>query len=151
MFSKSYVHIYIYIYIYIYIFVVHTHSQHPIWYIGQKATQYFKYGRSSQSWELYRQSRNNVTKLKAVSMNIFFHERCHSDSFRNNSRQYLRNIKPYMTDKCKTSDQDMSKIFNRHFLKAASNIGNEEPIRWWNYWWYTMYIQWFLSYPTYYL
>ena len=106
--------------------------------------KYFKHGRSSQSWELYRKSRNNVTKLKAVSMNTYFQERCNSDSFRNNSRQYWRTIKPYMTDKCKTSDQDISlfhenklindpvkvcKIFNEHFIKAASNIGSEEPIR----------------------
>ena len=34
--------------------------------------EYFKHGRSSQSWELYRKSRNNVTKLKAVSMNTYF-------------------------------------------------------------------------------
>ena len=106
--------------------------------------KYFKHGRSSQSWELYRKSRNNVTKLKAVSMNTYFQERCNSDSFRNNSRQYWRTIKPNMTDKCKASDQDISlfhenklindpvkvcKIFNEHFIKAASNIGSEEPIK----------------------
>ena len=34
--------------------------------------KYFKHGRSSQSWELYRKSRNNVTKFKAVSMNTYF-------------------------------------------------------------------------------
>ena len=105
---------------------------------------YFKHGRTNQSWERYRKSRNNVTKLKAVSMNTYFHERCNSDSFRNNPRQYWRTIKPYMTDKCKTSNQDISlfhenklvndpikvcKIFNDYFIKAASNIGNEEPIR----------------------
>ena len=70
--------------------------------------KYFKHGRTSQSWERYRKSRNNVTKLKAVSMNTYFHERCNSDSFRNNPRQYWRTIKPYMTDKCKTSN---GKIF----------------------------------------
>ena len=34
--------------------------------------KYFKRGRFRQSWELYRKSRNNVTKLKAVSMNTYF-------------------------------------------------------------------------------
>ena len=92
---------------------------------------------------IYRKSRNNVTKLKAVSMNTYCYERCNSDSFRNNPRQYWRTIKPYMSDKCKTSDQDISlfhenklindpvkvcKIFNEYFIKASSNIGNEEPI-----------------------
>ena len=106
--------------------------------------RYFKHGRSRQSWEHYRKSRNNVTKLKAVSMNTYFQERCNSDSFRNNSRQYWRTMKLYMTDKCKTSDQDISlfhenklindpvkvcKIFNEHFIKAASNIGSEDSIR----------------------
>ena len=77
-------------------------------------------------------------------MNTYFHERCNSDYFRNNPRQYWRTIKPYMTDKCKTSNQDISlfhenklandpikvcKIFNDFFVKAASDIGNEEPIR----------------------
>ena len=105
--------------------------------------KYFKRGGSRQSWELYRKSRNNVTKLKAVSMNTYFYERCNSDSFRSNPRQYWRTIKPYMTDKCKTNDQDISlfhenkivndpvkvcKIFNEYFMKAASNIGNEGPI-----------------------
>ena len=105
--------------------------------------KYFKHGRSSQSWELYRKSRNNVTNLKAVFMNTYFYEKCNSDSFRNNLRQYWRTIKPYMSNKCKTSDQDIflfhenklinhpvkvCKIFNEYFIKAASNIGNEEPI-----------------------
>ena len=62
---------------------------------------YFKHGRTSQSWERYRKSRNNVTKLKAVSMNTYFHERFNSDSFRNNPRQYWQTIKPYMTDNIK--------------------------------------------------
>ena len=105
--------------------------------------KYFKHGRSSQSWELYRKSRNNATKLKAVSINTYFYERCNSDAFRNDPRQYWRTLKLYMSDKCKTSDQDISlfhenklinnpvkvcKIFNEYFIKAASNIGNEEPI-----------------------
>ena len=105
--------------------------------------KYFKRGRSSQSWELYRKFRNNETKLKAVSMNTYFYERCNSDSFRNNPRQYWRTIKPYMTDKCKTNDIGISlfhenkivndpvkvcEVFNEYFMKAASNIGNEGPI-----------------------
>ena len=76
---------------------------------------YFKHGRTSQSWERYRKSRNNVTNLKAVSMNTYFHESCNSDSFRNNPRQYWRTIKPYMTDKCKTSNQDIS-LFHENKL-----------------------------------
>ena len=105
--------------------------------------KYFKHVRASQWWELYRKSRNHVTKLKAVSMNTYFYEKCNSDSFRNNPRQYWRTIKPYMSNKCKTSDQDISlfhenklindpvkvcKIFNEYFIKATSNSGNEEPI-----------------------
>ena len=71
-------------------------------------------------------------------------KRFNSDSFRNNPRQNRRTIKPYMTDKCKTSNQDIflfretklvndpikvCKIFNDYFIKVAWNIGNEKPVR----------------------
>ena len=53
-------------------------------------------------------------------------------------------LKPYMTDKIKATDQSISllyenrvannpaevcNIFNEYFIKAASNVGNEDPIR----------------------
>ena len=110
--------------------------------------EYFMHGRSSQWWELYRKSRNNVTKLKAVSMNTYFYERCNSDSFRNNSGQYWRTIKPYMSDKCKTSDQDISLFHKNKHQRSSKSLHNFQWVfhkggfkywerrtywGWWNY------------------
>ena len=44
--------------------------------------KYFKSGRSNLLWERYRRIRNQVTKLKAVSMNEYFSKHCNSKTFR---------------------------------------------------------------------
>ena len=95
-------------------------------------------------WERYRRIRNQVTKLKAVSMNEYFSKHCNSKTFRVDPFKYWQAIKPYMTDKIKVTDQsiylfhedrvvnnpaEICNIFNEYFIKAASNVRNEYPIR----------------------
>ena len=106
--------------------------------------KYFKSGRSNLLLERYRRIRNQVTKLKAVSMNEYFSKHCNSKTFRKDPSKYRQAIKPYMTDKIKATDQSISlfhenrvvnnpaevcNIFNEYFIKAASNVGNGDPIR----------------------
>ena len=106
--------------------------------------KYFKSGRSKLLWERYRRILNQVIKLKAVSMNEYFSKHCNSKTFRKDPSKYWQAIKPYMTDKIKATDQSISlfhenrvvknpaevcNIFNEYFIKAASNVGNEDPNR----------------------
>ena len=106
--------------------------------------KYFKHGRSGCLWDRYRKARNHVTKLKAVSMNAYFSEKCNSDMFRKTPSNYWQTIKPFLTDRTKSTDQNISlfhdnrvindpvkvcNIFNDYFINAASDIGKEHPIQ----------------------
>ena len=106
--------------------------------------KYFKYGRTKYLWDCYRKIRNQVTKLKATSMNSYFSEKCNPETFQRNPSKYWQTIKPFMTDKSKTVDQNISlfhenkvvndpakvcNIFNDYFIEAASHIGKEDPIQ----------------------
>ena len=108
--------------------------------VGNK---YFKQGRSGSLWDRYRKARNHVTKLKAVSMNAYFSEKCNSDMFRKNPSNYWQTIKPFLTDRIESTDQNISLFhdnrvindpvkvyneFNDYFINAASDIGKEHPI-----------------------
>ena len=70
--------------------------------------KYFKSGRSKLLWERYRRIRNQVTKLKAVSVNEYFSKHCNSKTFRKDPSKYWQAIKPYMTHKIKATDQNIS-------------------------------------------
>jgi len=70
--------------------------------------KYFKFGRTNKSWERYRKIRNHVTKLKAVSMNEYFSTKFNHETLTKNPSQYWKTIKPYMTDKFKTVDENIS-------------------------------------------
>ena len=104
--------------------------------------KYFKQGRSGCLWDRYRKTRSHVTKLKAVSMNAYFSEKCNSGMFRKNPSNYWQTIKPFLTDRIKSTDislfQDnrvandpvkVCNIFNDYFINAASDIGKEHPIQ----------------------
>ena len=106
--------------------------------------KYFKYGRTKYLWDRYRKIRNQVTKLKATSMNSYFSEKCNLETFHKNPSKYWQTTKPFMTDKSKTVDQNISlfhenkvvnepakvcNIFNDYFKEAASHIGKEDPIQ----------------------
>ena len=77
-------------------------------------------------------------------MNEYFSKHCNSETFRKDPSNYWKAIKPYMTDKIKATNQNISlfhgngivnnptevcNIFNEYLITAASNIGNEDPIR----------------------
>ena len=51
----------------------------------------FKLGRSERLWDRYRKVRNHATKLKAVSMNAYFSEKCNSDMVRKKIIKILAN------------------------------------------------------------
>ena len=106
--------------------------------------KYFKSGRPNHLWERYRKVRNHVTKLKTASMNEYFSKHCNSETLRKDPSNYWKAIKPYMTDKIKATDQNISlfhgnrvvnnptevcNMLNEYFIKTASNTGNEDPIR----------------------
>ena len=105
--------------------------------------KYFRHGRTKELWNKYRKTRNEVTKLKTVSMKNYFSERCNNENFVKNPTQYWKTIKPFLADKIKeprnnvTLQQNgkiindpsiVSNIFNNYFRTVAMEIGNESPL-----------------------
>ena len=58
--------------------------------------KYFRHGRTKDLWNKYRKTRNEVTKLKTVSMKNYFSERCDNENFVKNPTQYWKTIKPFL-------------------------------------------------------
>ena len=89
------------------------------------------------SWECHRNMWNQVTKLKAISGKSYFEKRINIKALKNTPSNYWQTIKPSMTNKIKTSGENISQfddnrvvrnrvnvgnIFNNIFIRAASNV-----------------------------
>ena len=105
--------------------------------------KFFKCGRTQRQWEKYRKLRNTATKIKVSSMRKFFDDKCNSEKAVGNSKMFWDTIKPFMTDKVKSSNESISikignsivnehavvaNAFNEYFSHVASTIGNDKPI-----------------------
>ena len=103
--------------------------------------KYFKCGRTQLLSEQYRKSRNLVTKLKAKSMADHFSQRCSAQHLKKNPSKFWDTIKPFMTNKSKSCNEntslkhngkivnnpdDVCDIFNGYFTNVAHEIGSEE-------------------------
>lgn len=92
--------------------------------------------RSSENWELYRKQRNLVTATRRKSIKTYFQHKCGNTE---NSKEFWKVIKPFMTDKntgsasniisLKEGDSiisapnEVANIFNDFFSSLANNIG----------------------------
>lgn len=108
--------------------------------IYRKRMLYNKYQRirTDKNWDLYRQQRNYVTKLKKKSMNTYFIERCAGGP---KSSDFWPTVKPFLTNKagkCQKEtiisennkliikQDEVSEHFNNFFVNVAKNIGNND-------------------------
>jgi len=97
---------------------------------------YKKY-RDTKSWELYRQQRNLVTKIKRESVKNYFIQRCVGGP---KSKDFWPTIKSFLTNKgCNfqsdiilnendnllTSQSDICDVFNNFFTNVAKDIGKD--------------------------
>ena len=104
--------------------------------------KFFKCGRIQRLWEKYRKLRNTATKIKVSSMRKYFDDKCYSEKAVGNSKMFWDTIKPFMTDKVKSSNESIrikignsivnehavvAKAFNEYFGQVASTIGNDKP------------------------
>ena len=105
--------------------------------------KFFKCGRTQRLWENYRQLRNTAAKIKVSSMRKYFDDKCNSEKAVGNLKMFWDTIKPFMTDKVKSSNESFSikignfivnehavvaNAFNEYFGQVASTIGNDKPI-----------------------
>ena len=94
-------------------------------------------------WEKYRKIRNTATKIKVSSMRKYVDDNCKSGKTVGNSKMFWDTIKPFMTDKVKSSNESIdikicnsivnehavvANAFNEYFGQVASTIGNDKPI-----------------------
>ena len=108
--------------------------------------KYFKQGRSGCLWDRYRKTRSHVTKLKAVSMNAYFSEKCNSGMFRKNPSNYWQTIKPFLTDRIKSTD--ISLFHDNRVANDPVKVCNIFNDYWertshptlWKYWWHFLLI-----------
>ena len=103
--------------------------------------RYFRHGRTKDLWNKYRKTRNEVTKLKTISMKNYFSERCNNENYVKNPTQYRKTIKPFLAKmkeprnnvtlqqngKIINDPSIVSNIFNNYFRTVAMEIGNESP------------------------
>ena len=104
--------------------------------------RYFRHGRTKDLWNKYRKTRNEVTKLKTISMKNYFSERCNNENYVKNPTQYRKTIKPFLAKmkeprnnvtlqqngKIINDPSIVSNIFNNCFRTVAMEIGNESPL-----------------------
>ena len=97
----------------------------------------YKMGKTSADWEPYRKQRNYVTKLKKVSMRVYFYERCADGP---KSKDFCPTIKPFLSKKGSDGDSEVilnendqvisdqaeaCTVFNTCFANVAKNIGKD--------------------------
>ena len=71
---------------------------------------------------IHKDAFKEIPKLKAVSMNVYFSEKCNSKIFREDPSKYWRAIKPYMTDKIKTSGQSISLFYENRVVNNPIDV-----------------------------
>jgi exonuclease III len=99
--------------------------------------KYYK-ERNGTNWELYRNQRNFVTKLRKQSIRQYFVNKTTGIS---NSKDFWKVVKPFLTDKNSIADDhiilrnddnlvtdplDVCNIFNKYFTNVAKSIGFED-------------------------
>jgi len=72
-----------------------------------------------QSWELYRQQRNLVTKIKRESVKKYFIQRCVGGP---KSKDFWPTIKPFLTNKGCNFQSDIILNENDNLLTSQSDI-----------------------------
>ena len=105
--------------------------------------KYFRRGRTKGLWESYRKSRNQCTKIKAISVQSYFDSRCNK-SQHGNGNEFWNTIKPFMTDKSKTTldcimldvngvitsdPKIVCDTFNTYFCNVAQSIGITDALQ----------------------
>ncbi|XP_053408956.1 uncharacterized protein LOC128559906 isoform X2 [Mercenaria mercenaria] len=108
--------------------------------IYKKKMNYTKYlkNKNSKSRKRYRKSRNYVNKLKKVSINKYFQERCIGEC---KNTDFWKTIKAYLSKKSSitnskiilsydqiiSTDTEASEIFISFFVNVAKDIGKDAP------------------------
>ena len=105
--------------------------------------KFFKCGRTQKLWDVYRKVRNSATKIRTSFMRKYFNDKCNSVKATGNSKMFWDTIKPFMTEKVRSVNENISlkvgdsiinensavaNAFNEYFGQVASTIGNDEPI-----------------------
>lgn len=106
--------------------------------------KYHNSGRLKSAWEAFRQARNHVAKLKAVSIKKYFSKKCNTSELKARPSQFWNTIKPFIPSSSRPGKENISllhddkvtsdptkvcNIFNEYFSNVADSIGNETPIR----------------------
>ena len=114
---------------------MHSDLMKAIYKRNQLKNLYFK-NRTSNEWELYRQQRNKVTKMRKEAIKNYFMRCC---SNKTSPKEFWQCFKPFFTDKksntttnivLKESDKIVSdtnkvcEILNNFFVTIADEIGN---------------------------
>ncbi len=100
---------------------------------------HFKDKRDDNKHRLYRQSCNEVVRLRRESINQYFQERCKNGP---DNKQFWSTIKPFMTNKGKTNtnimlrengevltdNQRVCDVFNNYYVNIADGIGENTDI-----------------------
>ena len=101
--------------------------------------KYFK-NRCNGNWVKYTNQRNYVTKLKRLSIQKYFNDRCCTTS---NSKDFWSTVRPFMSDKSKSgvdvmqlleddklisSTSDVCSILNDHFINIASELSESSNV-----------------------
>ena len=95
--------------------------------------------KTNENWAKYKKQRNKVTYLHRHSIKTYFDSRCKNES---DGKTFWKIIKPFMTDKCKVSENimlaeddsvvsdqhEVVNIFNNYFSSIANSIGQPDDI-----------------------
>ena len=114
-----------------------THSK------SMARNKFFKYGRTQKLWDSYRKIRNIATKVKTASIRKYFDDECNTVNQTGCTNKFWGTIKPFVTNKVKSSDDVISlkkndsivndplvvcNMFNEYFSNVASGFDNDRSI-----------------------
>ena len=101
----------------------------------------FNKNRSQVNWEKFRKQRNLVNKLKKTSLQKYFNDKCNDSN--NKGKHFWQVVKPFMTNKSKANNQnitlyendslvtdstDISNIFNEYFINVANDLKEADNV-----------------------
>ena len=77
---------------------------------------------NQQNWENFRKQRNLVNKLKRKSLQKYFDDNCCSD--KNKGKHFWEIVKPFMTNKTKSSNENITLYEGDSLISKATDVCN---------------------------
>ena len=85
--------------------------------------KFLKWGRTNALWEIFCNRKNQAAKIRAKSVKSYFNERCDNKN-KQNSKQYWKATKPFISDKSRCSSQCFSLKVGDDVFSDSNAVSN---------------------------